>query len=441
MGQQQTPTGKKRIFMLDGSVQDEFGNVIQAAPPGGVPGILKPPAGATAPGSDNGPGMTPKDAVIGALKAATFGAGFIPGGGLLGTSLRMAVPALLGAGEAAVEGNDPIDAAAAQGALGAVGEGAGMLPKAFNRAAFASAGLFRGKGNLGKRATDALTELNAERPVWKPVLAGQTKTVERLKKAAGQGVEAAELATPGQVTLPQLGGASQDLFDASMNTRAPITLDKFIRADNREFIQQQAMKRNGITQAVWDTLKPKQKMAIIASTELTARDLGELERGLGKGNNAVTAARREGQFVPESASQQAQVDADKIKRANDLKMDLADSSGDPGKLRAANKRFGNTATLDEAHNRMRFTGSLADWSVIGARMGIGAGLGQLTGLGYGPGAVLGLGLLNPPALSATGHILEAGARTLPHAYRAADTIDSMSEDERKKRAKRRNPGE
>lgn len=439
MGQQ--PVGKKRIFMLDGSVQDEFGNTIEPARPGGVPNLMQPPAGSTAPGSDNGPGMTPKDALIGALKGGALASGFIPGAGLLGTSLRMAVPALFGAASAEVEGKDPVDAAALQGALGATGELAGFAPRVFNRAALASAGLFRGKGNLGKKATEAFEAINAERPRYNPILPGQVKRVEELKKVAGKGIEKAELATPGSVDLPQLGPANMDLYRNADNTARPISLKELIRADNREFIQQQAMERNGISPAVWRGLTGRQKNALINSTTLSARELGELERGMGKATNPVTKARREGVFVPEGERQQAQLDANRIKKANELKMDLAKNSGDPGELVKANKRFGNAATLDEAHNKMRFTGSLGDLSVLGARMGIAGLVGNYMGFNPVLSGIAGLGLLSPPALGATGQLTRAAGKALPPAYRTADVIDSLSEEERKKRARRRNPGE
>lgn len=425
----QNPTGRQRILRLDGSIVDEFGNVVEG--PRTAEGPLTRPS---APAERPTEGMTLKDLAVGGLKGLAFGTSLIPGAGPLAQSARIALPSLLEGGAAAVEGEDPVTRMAAEASLGGLGEvGGKVLPWVFNRAALASGGLFRGENRLANRATKAFTDINSRRRAWNPLLVGQVEKAEQLKQGAGKAIEAAENAAPGKVPLSSLGAANADFKKAAINTSEPITLRYLIGKFDEKFIEQQAMARNRIHPSIWAKLDDWTKQSIIDSTELTARDLGELKRGLGASSNPVAKARREGDFVPAQERQKATMEANLSNAAQNARKAL-DTTGD---IARADKDFANAATVTDAHKAMRSTGVLADPSVTGSRMAILGIISRAMGLPMALG-LAGPAVLSPQVLSATGHVGGIASRKFPAAFRGADAITSQSEENR---ARRRKPGE
>lgn len=418
-----------------------------------------------------GEAITPKDLVTGGLRAAGTALPFLfPQAGAAGMGLRAAAGALPHTAAAALEGGDPLAEATLQTGMGVGGETLGRaIPYMGNAVALASANMMqRGKGLGFGRVTKAFTD-DAERRAF-PVLVGRAEPIKRIPGAErvvpssktirakeGERLAAAETASPVKTPLEDLGGASQGYSDRAVNTEDPLGLRKMISSADTTLIEGQALARHGwdekqltatslqLAKALGTTPQAARQSLIkllIEDTELTARELGELQRGISAQARPVFNRRNAGEPLMTGEAEKAQITENLMKRLRDIRHGPVDvgtpqtplqrfrgadpKPGQAGAIRAADKRSSDAITMDQANKALRAGGVVGDLSLYGIRGALGATAGGIIGVNPLYASLVAMGLLHPQAISAGGHLLGSAAKQAPHAVRASQTVESTT---------------
>lgn len=445
----------------DGSVVDELGNTISSPHDGGMIDKMSPD-----PIKDQ-QGIHRFDAPLKGLVGDTFqlAAPFlVPEFGLpakitslLGklapaaeriapTLARSGLASGIGAANAAVKGEDPMDAALTQGPLQAAGEfGAATLPRLGTKM-----GLFSGGGYLGqnrKLMDKAIDAFMAERELpgspLIPTTVGQQGRIggqiSRWNDKLGSVLDHSR----GTTSVDEMRGTTDHLY--SPNTRRPQDRDLNIAQDEGDFINQQNHARGGgqliggspaipassIVDSSGQPLRaaiPAVPPTVTAPNDLSMRDLQDtlLDLTHGKAAKSVMNAEKAGMYVPPSDAEQAQFDKVRGTALKQLRNRKEEGAILP------DQHLANLHPMMEASQSMRGGGSvMGDWRMMLGRSAIGEFGGHFAGLPPGVGSALGLATLSPVSLALEGELGGRMAQAAPSIYNLRNLVnDLQAEHER-----------
>ena len=356
-------------------------------------------------------------------------------------------PAMLSTLSAALKGENPIEAASQQMALGMGGRGAAsVIPKVTTHLALALGGGIQRLGKEFGRATSAFNRQAARRMVPIPV-GGNTA-----KAAAGMGkqLEQAELASLRANPLTELLGANDDYARGAINTTDPWTLQEGIKEFEKTNIVGAAGSRAGLSRSAWDKLSPSQQVALIKDTNLTTRELGEFQRGIGKKAAPVVKARAEKVFIPAEADEAAQMQANLTRRMRDIRHGPADigaertdfqkffnrtpKPGQTGAIKNADSILSDYKQMQNANESLRSGGIWGDIGVWSMRAALAGGIARALGVPWAQAGLVGLaGVpgLSPKAISGAGFGASKLAEAAPGAVRLYDSWKDLTSKRRK----------
>lgn len=434
---------------------------------------LTPPVTPSA--QDTPPPASPEELQKGFIRLLTksgeFLGGLVPGAGWASTAARVGLPALIGAGGAALSGDDPGQEALEQLTIGAGGEGvAKLLP-----VAGLHAGMLVGGSKLSPRKqADAVQAFLRERTRRTPLTQAQNvasaatsgggvrrrlantatavrdaitpniplgagKRATKARKAAGQKVGELIDSSPATIQGDELLDTGADVARKQENTRHGADTIKRISKEESDFMANQIALRTGIDvdyiRQVLDDPTMQNIFATSPSMRYTMRQLQDLQQAAGEAGQAVTQARQAGTYVsPADAPITEQIPADFSRLVKAIQ-----ERNVPG-LGPARGRFSDLMKMEEASNTLRLTGGINQLPIRAAGgYWLGQGANQLFGGEDGKvieptTAALIAGLLGPRILTgATSAAAKIGGK-LPSGLRFLEASEEF------KKTQRRRPG-